>query len=292
MSRYDGLIIPRSYSEYINKTDAATLLQALQQSGVMDAAPTENSNHPVKSGGVFTAAAAIAASNTTITGAAITAGAIVRIFFSTDINGSDTTTGLSISYNGTTYAVKVIKDRLLKACTAYEIASGSYKYLQANTVLELYFDGEQFIIINNPVVLSNANITVYADGIKTKSVPNYGNFLGLPVDTFARYAGFSTEKDTYIKDSNAKEIFVATYKGTSTAGAKEIQLPSDVQNIIKIEGCINQANGTFITPLTYYFSNTDYCRWYFIKTNKRLVLEAGSQNGYGEYMIRIFYTKS
>ena len=55
MSRYDGLIIPRSYSEYINKTDAATLLQALQLSGVMDNAPTANSNHPVKSGGVATA---------------------------------------------------------------------------------------------------------------------------------------------------------------------------------------------------------------------------------------------
>ena len=35
MSRYDGLIIPRSYSEYINKTDAATLQQALQLSGVL-----------------------------------------------------------------------------------------------------------------------------------------------------------------------------------------------------------------------------------------------------------------
>ena len=55
MSRYDGLIIPRSYSEYINKTDAATLLQALQQSGVMDAAPTANSKHPAKSGGIYTA---------------------------------------------------------------------------------------------------------------------------------------------------------------------------------------------------------------------------------------------
>ena len=55
MSRYDGLIIPRSYSEYINKTDAATLLQALQQSGVMDAVPTANSNHPAKSGGIYTA---------------------------------------------------------------------------------------------------------------------------------------------------------------------------------------------------------------------------------------------
>ena len=55
MSRYDGLIIPRSYSEYINKTDAATLLQALQLSGVMDNAPTANSNHPVKSNGIYTA---------------------------------------------------------------------------------------------------------------------------------------------------------------------------------------------------------------------------------------------
>lgn len=57
MSRYDGLIIPRSYSDYINKTDAATLLQALQLSGVMDNAPTQNSNHPAKSGGIFAALA-------------------------------------------------------------------------------------------------------------------------------------------------------------------------------------------------------------------------------------------
>ena len=55
MSRYDGLIIPRSYSEYINKTDAATLSQALQLSSVMDATPTQNSNKPAKSSGIFTA---------------------------------------------------------------------------------------------------------------------------------------------------------------------------------------------------------------------------------------------
>ena len=57
MSRYDGLIIPRSYSEYINKTDAATLSQALQLPSVMDSTPTENSNRPVRSGGIYTALA-------------------------------------------------------------------------------------------------------------------------------------------------------------------------------------------------------------------------------------------
>lgn len=59
MSRYDGLIIPRSYNEYINKTDAATLRQALQLPNVMDSTPTKNSNGPVKSGGIYTALGAM-----------------------------------------------------------------------------------------------------------------------------------------------------------------------------------------------------------------------------------------
>ena len=55
MSRYDGLIIPRSYSEYINKTDAATLQQALQQNNVLSAAVAAGDNKAVKSGAVATA---------------------------------------------------------------------------------------------------------------------------------------------------------------------------------------------------------------------------------------------
>lgn len=53
MSRYDGLIIPRSYNEYINKTDPVAMSQALQLNGVMDAAPTNGSNKPAKSGGIY-----------------------------------------------------------------------------------------------------------------------------------------------------------------------------------------------------------------------------------------------
>jgi hypothetical protein len=55
MSRYDGLIIPRSYSEYINKTDAATLQQALQLSGVLSGTVAAGDNKAVKSGAVNTA---------------------------------------------------------------------------------------------------------------------------------------------------------------------------------------------------------------------------------------------
>ena len=55
MSRYDGLIIPRSYSEYINKTDAATLQQALQLSGVLSGAVAAGDNKAVKSSAVYEA---------------------------------------------------------------------------------------------------------------------------------------------------------------------------------------------------------------------------------------------
>ena len=53
MSRYDGLIIPRSYSEYINKTDAATLQQALQLSGVLSGAVAAGDNKAVTSNAVY-----------------------------------------------------------------------------------------------------------------------------------------------------------------------------------------------------------------------------------------------
>ena len=57
MAKYDGLIIPRSYNDYINKSDPIGVLQALALNGVMDAAPTENSGKPAKSGGIYAALA-------------------------------------------------------------------------------------------------------------------------------------------------------------------------------------------------------------------------------------------
>ena len=52
MSRYDGLIIPRSYSEYINKTDAATLSQALQLNNVLAQEVAAGNNKAVTSNAV------------------------------------------------------------------------------------------------------------------------------------------------------------------------------------------------------------------------------------------------
>lgn len=66
MSRYDGLIIPRSYSEYINKTDAATLQQALQLPGVLSGAVAAGDNKAVTSNAVNGALADLGIKNITI----------------------------------------------------------------------------------------------------------------------------------------------------------------------------------------------------------------------------------
>ena len=107
MSRYDGLIIPRSYSEYINKTDAATLLQALQQSGVMDAAPTAGSNHPAKSGGIKSAIDSLAINSITNgetrppTSSAVYNSRIIDKQISIPADGTPVDTGISAN-GGTT----------------------------------------------------------------------------------------------------------------------------------------------------------------------------------------------
>ncbi len=48
----EGLIIPRSYNAYINKTDPVGVLNALQLPNVMDSTPTAGSNKPVTSSGI------------------------------------------------------------------------------------------------------------------------------------------------------------------------------------------------------------------------------------------------
>lgn len=111
----------------------------------------------------------ISASTTTITDAPpLQNGITLRIFFTSEITGTDNTTVLQISYNGTTYNVKVPKDGALQNYVAFEVSSGVFKYLQAYTTLELLFDGTQFVIIGNPVVISNSDYVITVEGSITQ----------------------------------------------------------------------------------------------------------------------------
>lgn len=109
---------------------------------------------------------AVIASGTTLTGAPLKTGNIVRVYFTADITGSNTSTGLTLNYNGVNKSVKVPKNGTLANFVASDLGGSPtvYKYLQAHTTLELLYDGTQFIIIGNPVVLSSSDYTIYADG--------------------------------------------------------------------------------------------------------------------------------
>lgn len=106
----------------------------------------------------------VMAASSVVNGAPLRAGSTVRIMFTADLAGTDTATGLVLNYNGVNTPVKVGKNGSLANFVASEVSTGVYKYLQAYTTLELAFDGTQFIIIGNPVVLSSVDYTIYADG--------------------------------------------------------------------------------------------------------------------------------
>lgn len=110
----------------------------------------------------------LTASSTTIAGPLLVTGATIRVLFTALIAGSDTTTGLTLTYNSLQLPVKVYKEGTLSAFTAAKIswqdASAVYRYIDAGTTLELLYDGAEFIIVNDPIVLKSIRHAIHADG--------------------------------------------------------------------------------------------------------------------------------
>ena len=131
----------------------------------------------------------------TVYGKPLRTGSTVRVMFMADITGANTTSVLTLTYNGVNIPVKVGKNGALSNFVASEVSTGVYKYVQAYTTLELMFDSTQFIIIGNPVVLSSADYTIYADGrsiqditvantqtvISNTSLTDYGQYVNFEI---------------------------------------------------------------------------------------------------------------
>lgn len=110
----------------------------------------------------------LTATSAVITGPLLVSGGTIRVLFTQGITGSNTSTGLSITYNGQSIPVKVYKDGNLENFTAAKVSWNdtveAFKYFDAGTTLELLYDSVQFIIVNNPIVLKSVRYTIYADG--------------------------------------------------------------------------------------------------------------------------------
>lgn len=105
----------------------------------------------------------ISLSDTVITGN-IGTGDTIKVRFTANITGQDTSTPLAFTYNETAYQVKAYKEGSLVSIFAKELTSNNYTYIHTGIFLDLFFDGEQFIVIGNPIILSGIDYTIYANG--------------------------------------------------------------------------------------------------------------------------------
>lgn len=107
------------------------------------------------------------ATPTTLTGAPLKTGNIVRVYWKVDLTAANGSAPLLLSYNGVNYYVKVPKNGTLASFLPFDLGGGVYKYLQAYTTLDLLYDGTQFVAIENQVLISNADYSIYTDGSVT-----------------------------------------------------------------------------------------------------------------------------
>lgn len=143
-------------------------------------------------------------SDTILSGVPLNAGNVVKVLFDTDIMGNNDTTGLSITYNNVNIPIKVNKDGTLIDFKAIKISTDVYKYLQKNTTIEFIYDGTNFVINGNPIVISDANNIFYANGMSAvinldskiaiqyvRETVNRSTTIGIPSNIKDKIKGFT-----------------------------------------------------------------------------------------------------
>lgn len=142
----------------------------------------------------------ITTNSTVITGTALSTSESFGVFFTDNINGANSSTPLQLTYNNTLIPVKACKNGALIDVYAHQITDNGtvvYRYLQAYTTLNLIYDGANFVIIGNPIVLSSSDYVIYADG-------------------FYKWLNYSTkERFTWKFDVNGKPIYRRSYVCTT-----------------------------------------------------------------------------
>lgn len=207
---------------YNSKTDIEADIENLEENQIV--ATKENG---FSSDGVYVVSSAA------ITGGELIANSSMKIMFTSDIVGEDTTTPLSISWNGTSYLVKVAKNSQLQSIYAHEVSSNVFKYIQAYTTLELIFDGVQFVVVGNPLVLSSSDYSIYADGyndfVNNCELSDYESISITTTNQTAQYDGVvnivcygDNNRDTYIYVNDIK-ILTVNYSSSSSSNLSDGQ---------------------------------------------------------------------
>lgn len=172
----------------------------------------------------------ITATSLSVTGPDLADGDVVRVMFTTDIAGSDTSTPLALTWNSgaAPIPVKAMKNGSLVGMYAIEYAANLYRYISAYATLELAYDATnaQFVVVGNPVVLSGSNYTIYADGWKADATINEaiaGNMR--PITSSAVYGNLESmyayiRNQNILSDYEGLAVGTMSYDGESTIIAR------------------------------------------------------------------------
>lgn len=134
--------------------------------------------NPVTSNAVST----ILASSRIITGPVLGIGGNIKILFTDNIMGSDTSTPLTITYNGSSKAVKMPKDGALVSIYAQEVATNTYRYIQKYTTIEIVYDSVDFIVVSKTTsVIENGNLNPVSGEAVAGAISKIGNLSSTPV---------------------------------------------------------------------------------------------------------------
>ena len=177
---------------------------------------SEKTSSFATAGVVCTTAAATQTKAVTLAGFTLAAGACIRVMFTNE----NTAANPELQINSeTAKAIKVIQHGQKVAIPRHQGywrggASLTYEVWQPNTILELFYDGTDFIVIGNPIVesyedtVNNKNYIVYADGFieqsyaKTSGVSSYFDFNYPVVLNTITYFGISKISNSSAGSSN------------------------------------------------------------------------------------------
>lgn len=143
--------------------------------------------------------------------------------------------------------------------------------------------------LNQNVDIPVANKVCDTDMNEIKSVVNNNDDETQSV--IQNFAYSTTEQETLDRWTNGEVIYRKVYTPQLASGNNDITLENNLDTIINVYGTVIQPSNN-ISPLTYYQSSTDWCNWFYRKSNNALVVRCGSTAGYGAGRIVVEYTKS
>ena len=207
----------------------------------------------------------IIASGTTITGAPLKTGNVVRVFFTADVAGANTSTALVLTYNSVNYTVKVPRHGSLANFVASDLGGSPtvYKYLQAYTTLELLYDGTNFVIMGNPIVISGLNRCIYADGTDEKKYYDFSYYASNEETIFIiemklQVNANSTSVGNILINGRFGSTYMLNYYNFSNT-------ETDNQTIANVVRFKNTRNDSIVKELRWDITQDEKVRFYLKK---------------------------